>query len=326
MIIQAMAAKIEPATINYPDHHSAEHIRRLVLICLLWGAVVFAIDLSAPSDIAVAVPYIGLVLMGLWLPQTFYIQAAALGATLLTLLGLLNSAQTDFSWVGLSNRLIALFSIWATAILCILFKRNEGELKKAHGILERRVQELKDLKEKFSIIAQTDPLTELPNRRGMMEKLEIENFRFKRNKKPFSVIMADIDFFKKINDTFGHDAGDQILIQISKIISESSRKTDVVCRWGGEEFLTLLPETDLEGAFIWAEKLRSQIESHCFRYNQYNIPVTMSFGASVFNREGLDLDACIKQADENLYHAKETGKNKVVAEFSREPQPVNSSG
>lgn len=189
---------------------------------------------------------------------------------------------------------------------------NITERKAAQEEQEHLIQELLDLKKRLEISVRTDPLTELPNRRGLAEKLEYEKIRFDRSQNPFTIIMGDIDHFKKINDTFGHDAGDQILTDIARMLKDNSRKQDIVSRWGGEEFIILLPETDLGNGAILAEKLRDKIENAVFEYQDEKIPVTLSFGLSVYNKKGLKMDDVIKQADECLYEAKKSGRNKVV--------------
>jgi diguanylate cyclase (GGDEF)-like protein/PAS domain S-box-containing protein len=173
-------------------------------------------------------------------------------------------------------------------------------------------EELLDLKKKLEVSVRTDPLTNLPNRRGLAEKLEYEKIRFDRSKNPFTIIMGDIDHFKEINDTFGHGAGDHILTDIARMLRENSRKQDIVSRWGGEEFIILLPETDLGNGAILAEKLRTRIEKEIFIYQDKKIPITLSFGLSVYNKKGLKMDDVIKQADQCLYEAKNGGRNKVV--------------
>lgn len=194
---------------------------------------------------------------------------------------------------------------------------NISERKAEQEKKEQLIQELLDLKKKLEVSIRTDPLTDLPNRRGLAEKLEYEKVRFDRNKKPFTIIMGDIDQFKEINDTFGHDAGDQILADIARMLSNNSRKQDIVSRWGGEEFIILLPETDLGNGAILAEKLRDKIEKEVFTYKDKKIPVTLSFGLSVYNQKGLKTDDVIKQADQRLYEAKNSGRNKVV--FKKNP-------
>jgi diguanylate cyclase (GGDEF)-like protein/PAS domain S-box-containing protein len=189
---------------------------------------------------------------------------------------------------------------------------NISERKAEQEKKELLIQELLDLKKKLEISVRTDPLTDLPNRRGLAEKLDYEKVRFDRSKNPFTIIMGDIDHFKEINDSFGHDAGDKILSDIARMLSDNSRQQDIVSRWGGEEFIILLPETDLENGAILAEKLRDKIEKEVFVYQDTKIPVTLSFGLSVYNKKGLKTDDVIKQADQCLYEAKNSGRNKVV--------------
>jgi diguanylate cyclase (GGDEF)-like protein/PAS domain S-box-containing protein len=189
---------------------------------------------------------------------------------------------------------------------------NISERKAEQEKKELLIQELLELKKKLEISVRTDPLTDLPNRRGLAEKLEYERVRFDRSKNPFTIIMGDIDQFKEINDTFGHDAGDHILANIARMLKDNSRKQDIVSRWGGEEFIILLPETDLGNGAILAEKLRDKIEKETFIYHDTKIPVTLSFGLSVYNKKGMKTDDVIKQADQCLYEAKNSGRNKVV--------------
>jgi diguanylate cyclase (GGDEF)-like protein/PAS domain S-box-containing protein len=189
---------------------------------------------------------------------------------------------------------------------------NITERKAAQEKQEQLIQELLDLKKKLEVSVRTDPLTDLPNRRGLAEKLEYEKIRYDRSQKPFTLIIGDIDHFKNINDTFGHDAGDHILTSIARILKESSRKQDVVSRWGGEEFIILLPETNLENGAILAEKLRLKIENESFTHDGKPIPVTISFGLSVYNKKGLKIDEVVKQADQCLYEAKNGGRNRVT--------------
>ena len=164
---------------------------------------------------------------------------------------------------------------------------------------------------KLEQIAKTDPLTELSNRREMIEKMEQEQIRFSRSRKSFVLLMSDIDAFKKINDSYGHACGDFILKSLATQMKSTARKQDITGRWGGEEFLMLLPETDLEGGFALAEKLRKDIESTSYVFSENRLSLTMTFGVSVYNRP-MDIDYCIKLADEALYTGKRQGKNCVV--------------
>ncbi len=187
---------------------------------------------------------------------------------------------------------------------------------RTHVLLKKTLLEKEELIEQLKVSSKTDSLTELLNRRGVMERMEIETHRFERNKKFFSIVLCDIDFFKKVNDTYGHEAGDLVLVEVGKIIKDNCRKQDVASRWGGEEFLVLLPETDLEGAKLVAEKIRNEIESHEFVYQERKIPVTMSFGLSLFTEKYENIDDCIRLADDCLYQAKKTGRNKIVVDIN----------
>ena len=159
--------------------------------------------------------------------------------------------------------------------------------------------------------ARIDPLTGLLNRRALMTRIKSEETRFLRNKRSFCLMMLDIDHFKRVNDTYGHDAGDYILKELSHLMAEKLRLQDVVGRWGGEEFMILLPETDISGASFAAEKLRIAIQNHEFLYHEHQLHITASFGIGVYNDE-MTIDQCLKNADDKLYLAKKQGRNRVV--------------
>ncbi|MCK4654412.1 MAG: GGDEF domain-containing protein [Candidatus Cloacimonetes bacterium] len=164
---------------------------------------------------------------------------------------------------------------------------------------------------KLAEIARRDPLTDLSNRRDMLEKIEYETNRFERSHKPFTILMGDIDFFKAVNDKYGHDCGDYILKEIARIFQSSVRKQDVVGRWGGEEFMLMLPETNLDGGRIVAEKIRGKVEKAGFKYQNYEILLTITFGVSTYNTT-INIDECIKKADQALYIGKRKGRNCVI--------------
>ncbi len=175
------------------------------------------------------------------------------------------------------------------------------------------INELLVLKEQLETASKTDPLTELPNRRGLNESLASEKLRYERNKKSFCIILCDVDHFKQINDNHGNDAGDHILVEVAKVFKKVTRKQDIVGRWGGEEFLALLPETELEGGLVLAEKFRSKIELNKFEFNKTLFSMSMSFGVAEFNAKDSTIDQCITRADQCLLKAKEEGRNKVVS-------------
>ncbi len=157
----------------------------------------------------------------------------------------------------------------------------------------------------------TDTLTKLPNRRGLDESLSKVEAAFKRYGDNYSVVLFDLDNFKAVNDTYGHDAGDMILASFAKQLRRYSRELDIVGRWGGEEFMVILPKTDKEGAYRFAQKLREVVQKSKFLYKDRRIPVTVSGG--VADRASYpDQQAMLKAADEKLYEAKEGGRNKIV--------------
>ncbi|RJG02712.1 GGDEF domain-containing protein [Noviherbaspirillum sedimenti] len=164
-------------------------------------------------------------------------------------------------------------------------------------------------------LSQTDVLTDLPNRRYMLERLEAENSRYRRHQRPYAILYGDVDDFKQINDRYGHQAGDEALCAIAQALRANLRQHDVVCRWGGEEFLVLLPETGADIALEVAEKLRAAIAAVDFRPADGAHRLTMSFGLHTVLCQD-SVDHFIQQADRKLYHAKQTGKNRAVAELA----------
>ena len=175
----------------------------------------------------------------------------------------------------------------------------------------RQSGELKAKARELELASRTDPLTGLFNRRHLLEKIEEERVRYQRNTRPFSVIICDIDHFKKVNDVYGHDCGDAVLKAIAGLLGRLIRKQDCLGRWGGEEFLLLLPETAAEGATVLAEKLRKRVEEHEFVYVGLKLPITMTFGVAQYNND-YGIDACIVGADSALYKGKSNGRNCVV--------------
>ncbi|HCA12152.1 MAG TPA: GGDEF domain-containing protein, partial [Marinobacter adhaerens] len=142
----------------------------------------------------------------------------------------------------------------------------------------------------------------------------------------FSIALIDLDLFKQINDQFGHDAGDDVLREFAALMRTVIRQADVAARWGGEEFLVLLPDTSLLQALSLAERLRSQVARHPFRFRDQALPVTISAGVCSIAK-ARSLDDLLKQADLNLYNAKESGRNRIaprVRSQESEPCPTHS--
>ena len=182
----------------------------------------------------------------------------------------------------------------ALALVSFYFRR-------ASTLAERRMESM----------ALTDPLTGLLNRRSMEQRLREAVQAFQRTGRPFSVIMADVDHFKRINDVHGHEAGDGVLRAVAALLGARLRGHDALARWGGEEFLLLLPETDLAAACDVADRLRAAAEAELGHGAGFGQSVTLTFGVSVFDRP-MRVAACLKQADDALYAGKAGGRNRVV--------------
>ncbi len=194
-----------------------------------------------------------------------------------------------------------------------------GEINGVSSIARDIRHQKELLKEKENLIQKleeatlTDPLTGLLNRRGFASRLDNELARFRRNQRPFSILLLDIDHFKKINDIHGHSTGDRVLQELSLKLTSNTREIDTVCRWGGEEFLILLVESELSGATQVAEKIRAAIEDMKIQADRKHLPVTVSIGVSEFENPDTKFESFLKEADDRLYQAKSEGRNRVVA-------------
>ena len=161
-------------------------------------------------------------------------------------------------------------------------------------------------------LARTDSLTGLWNRGHFVEQAVQEIARCKRSKRCLSLLLIDVDFFKRINDQYGHDVGDKVLVGIADTLRETLRDIDIVARFGGEEFVILLPDTKLEAAKIAAERVRNAIGEQDFSYDRHrSITTTVSIGVTSFDNYESDLDAMLKRADTAMYVAKRKGRNRV---------------
>jgi diguanylate cyclase (GGDEF)-like protein len=158
-----------------------------------------------------------------------------------------------------------------------------------------------------------DPLTGLYNRRFMLETFEREVYRMKRKEASLNVVMLDLDHFKSFNDTFGHSAGDDLLKAMGNLLLHHVRKGDVACRYGGEEFTLIFPETSLDTACARVEELRCRVEEFRPKYLGENLgSVTVSMGVAAYPEHGETPEALLKAADRALYEAKHQGRNRVV--------------
>ncbi len=190
-----------------------------------------------------------------------------------------------------------------------LIEENKSLLEK----LKRKNEELEFVNLTLKELTIRDGLTGLYNHRHFQETLAVEILRSKRHAKTFSLVFLDVDFFKQYNDTHGHLHGDAVLVALSKLLIAGLRKSDVAVRYGGEEFVLLLPETSKENAFALAGTIREKIAAHPFpgRETQPQGKVTVSMGIAAFPEDGSDSSTLLHRADEALYQAKNGGRNKV---------------
>jgi diguanylate cyclase len=184
-------------------------------------------------------------------------------------------------------------------------RRGRAEISQAHEALIEKNRELHQL----SI---TDGLTDLYNRKHLMDLFDMEMARARRYRIPFSVLIADIDYFKKINDTYGHLAGDSVLRRIADTLRHTVRECDHVGRYGGEEFLIILPNSDAAGAMKMALRIREQISQLSFYNDGNEISMTISVGVAPCHNDEDSVEAILGRADSALYQAKAGGRNQVI--------------
>ena len=194
--------------------------------------------------------------------------------------------------------------------------KSGRQLEYANRQLEDRNDQLNNAIEQLNIAVMTDPLTGLHNRRYMTQAIEQEKLRFKRTQRPFTLVISDIDHFKGVNDNYGHECGDEVLKQVSRTLRGLLRDQDHIARWGGEEFLMMLPETNLKGASAVADRIRLAVAETDTRCSDHEVKVTMTFGVAEF-RNIVSVDEIIRNADSALYDGKEAGRNRVVVYQSR---------
>lgn len=221
----------------------------------------------------------------------------ALGTTLLT----------SFGYVILTYFTMKFFNLWVGIVLPLTYIL----LIFISAYIVKYILKARDFEHQYKL-ATTDGLTELYNHRYFQEQMIMQVANCKRYNTAFSLILIDIDFFKKFNDTFGHQSGDAVLRQVAQKLKKNVRSTDFVCRYGGEEMSIILPNTDKEEAIITAQKICQTIAQSPFKLaNDKESPVTISLGVSTYPQDGEKPSELIAHADECLYVAKENGRNQV---------------
>jgi len=209
---------------------------------------------------------------------------------LLTVAGYL-IAPSDDLWGGMTNRVFSLAVI---------------------GVTVFGMGKLADYEQRLLIESMTDPLTGLLNRRYFNEQVQKEAARSRRHGLRFSVLMLDIDHFKRINDTYGHPVGDLAIKAVASVCNKALRPQDILARYGGEEFVIALPHTDAEGAGTVAERIRQAVEQIEIAAEPGPVRFTVSIGVSTYRRD-LPFEQIVGRADQALYQAKQTGRNRVVS-------------
>lgn len=196
-------------------------------------------------------------------------------------------------------------AIWTDTILTGIYDEN-GQLRELLGVT-RDITDRVKLRDEIQKLSETDKLTQLYNRVRLDRALDAAFCQAMKTGVAFSLIMLDVDFFKRVNDHFGHQAGDAMLVELAQIFRDSIRARDIVGRWGGEEFLFILPETDGSGAMVVAEKIRNAVDERRFARPDR---ITVSLGVSTYRGDAA-VDIIVSRADEALYEAKRKGRNRV---------------
>jgi diguanylate cyclase (GGDEF)-like protein len=197
-----------------------------------------------------------------------------------------------------------------------VINRMASALQHERENLERavteRTRELQDANARLERLAVTDGLTGVFNHRRFQEQLQGELIRSERHKRPLGVLMVDVDFFKKVNDSMGHPAGDELLRRLAAVLSTDLRQTDMIARYGGEEFAVILPETTKSEAMQVAERMRQAVEERINTGTPWPTRVTVSIGVATFPEDGTTGEAVLTAADQAMYVAKRQGRNRVI--------------
>jgi diguanylate cyclase (GGDEF)-like protein len=199
------------------------------------------------------------------------------------------------------------------------FLRMQADLSSRTHEALRYADEVAIANQRLTELATTDTLTGLTNRRAGLRRLEALLQATRRAGQPLSVMIADVDHFKSINDSFGHDVGDQVLRQVAQRLRNTLRARDVVCRWGGEEFLFICPSTAGDELHVLAERCRRAIADSTIAARGCNVPATLSIGLATCAQGTRGGDALIRDADAALYEAKRGGRNRVAGQVAADP-------
>ena len=196
-------------------------------------------------------------------------------------------------------------------VASVAILKTGGTFGRHYTAIVRDISEDKKTEEELLRLAATDPLTGAFNRREFMALAEQESLRSHRYARPLSIMMLDLDHFKRLNDTYGHAAGDKALQRFTTLCCNALRTVDIFGRWGGEEFVALMPETDAEGAAITAERLRKVVSQNILVYNDQKITFTVSIGIAQYRDTEIAVEGPLGRADAAVYDAKKAGRNRI---------------
>lgn len=295
LLINGSLSIINPLVFLFLDHRKRYQAVINYTLCIFFFLLLMIYVLELKSNTPLELTWIVLI------PFAFVFLGDRLIGLLLSAIGFISGfviyavfAEMDVSPMISLDDLILVQSVYLVSIIFSFIYESS-----------RQVSEEKIIRQ-----VELDPLTGIANRRGIQTVLNglTQNRIHGKDEHPVcSIILFDIDDFKSVNDMYGHDQGDQLLIEISRLAKKNLRPTDTLGRWGGEEFMVILPKTTLQGASVVAEHLRYQMSHHDFELGQN---ITASFGIAS-HKQNEDMDTLFKRADERMYHSKESGKDRI---------------
>jgi diguanylate cyclase (GGDEF)-like protein len=291
--------------LNWAGHYSASAGLTVLLAAVgPWGSVVLDPVIMRGDFVPLTYVILPVLLSSVLLRPWATIAIAVVQMLILAFVPVLSPATATINWPSL------LSFVGFTSVLCILASVvSRRDLVQ----IDRQTRQLTLSEARLREQSVRDPLTELFNRRYMEETLRREVRRAEREDRPLGVIMLDIDHFKRFNDTLGHAAGDGLLRELGHLLPRSVRESDVVCRYGGEEFVLILPDASLEVARQRAEHLRGEVSTlHTIHKGRSLGAVTISLGVAAFPAHGASGEAVLESADAALYRAKGEGRDRVV--------------
>jgi diguanylate cyclase (GGDEF)-like protein len=228
---------------------------------------------------------------------------------------LINPYQTDLSGIEFTFSFASNYLILCAIAMMAEYvrKRAFDQELKTQTELKTRIQEIEGLQAELELLAAIDSLTGLCNRRALDQALIRELARAERKKHPVCLLMIDIDNFKMINDTYGHQSGDTILVEMGKTLKTNIRRSDVGCRWGGDEFIMLFPECNIEDSLKRAGEIKEIFKEKTFNFSGKSINMTLSIGLACYPDHGVSAEELIHAADHAMYRAKATRNLIMVA-------------